>query len=151
MYQRILVPVDGSAPSLRGLQEAVKLAKGSGASLKLIHVVNEFIFDPVYAPALVYEPVMESMRVNGQRILANAAAVAAEAGVQPETQLIETIGGRVARLILEAARAWPADLIVMGTHGRRGVSRAVLGSDAETVLRSTTVPMLFVRDPAQDS
>ena len=151
MYQKILVPVDGSAASLRGLREAAKLARGSGASLKLIHIVNEFIFDPVYVPATVYEPVLESMRVNGQKILATAAAIASEAGVQPETQLIETIGGSVARLILEAARTWPADLIVMGTHGRRGVSRAVLGSDAETVLRTTTVPVLFVRDLSADS
>lgn len=151
MYQKILVPVDGSAPSLRGLQEAAMLARESGARLKLIHVVNEFIFDPVYAPAVVYEPVLESMRANGQRILESAAAAARQAGVEPETQLIETIGGSVARLILEAARTWPADLIVMGTHGRRGVRRAVLGSDAETVLRTSAVPVLFVRDPAQES
>ncbi|HMN46361.1 MAG TPA: universal stress protein [Povalibacter sp.] len=150
MYQKILVPVDGSAPSLRGLHEAARLAKGCGASLKLVHVVNEFIFDPVYVPATAYEPVLESMRINGQRILATAAAIAREDGAQPETQLIETIGGSVARLILEAALQWRADLIVMGTHGRRGVSRAVLGSDAETVLRKATVPVLFVRDHSQN-
>ena len=56
----------------------------------------------------------------------------------------------MARLILEAALQWRADLIVMGTHGRRGVSRAVLGSDAETVLRKATVPVLFVRDHSQN-
>jgi nucleotide-binding universal stress UspA family protein len=149
MYQKILVPIDGSAPSLRGLQEAIRLAKGAGATLKLVHVVNEFVFDPAYAPMPLYEPVIESMRTNGQRILAQAEATARDGGVACDTQLIETIGGSVARLLLEVAGKWPADLIVMGTHGRRGVRRAVLGSDAEAVLRTATVPVLLVRDSAE--
>lgn len=151
MYQKILVPIDGSAPSLRGLEEAIRLAKGTGATLKLVHVVNEFIFDPAYAPMPLYEPVIEAMCANGQQILAQAGAAAREAGVKIEPQLIETIGGSVARLLLEVARNWPADLIVMGTHGRRGVRRAVLGSDAEAVLRTATVPVLLVRDPEDNA
>ncbi|HEY6642480.1 universal stress protein [Povalibacter sp.] len=151
MYRRILVPVDGSGPSMRGLQEAVRLAQVTGARLKLIHVVNEFIFDPVYAPVQLYEPVLESMCANGRKILDEAAAVVRAAGVEVEPELIETVGGSVSKLILEAVRSWPADLIVMGTHGRRGARRAVLGSDAEMVLRTSTVPLLLVRDVSESA
>jgi nucleotide-binding universal stress UspA family protein len=145
MYQKILVPVDASLASIRGLQEAIKLALAEKSTLRLIHVVNEFVFDPVYAPSAAYEPLLESFRITGQEILAKAQALARQAGVEFQSELIETMGGNVAELILEGARKWPADLIVMGTHGRRGVRRAVLGSDAEMVVRSANVPVLLVR------
>ncbi len=151
MYQKILVPVDGSAPSMRGLAEAIKLARGTGGKLLLVHVINEFVFDPAYAPAVIYEPLLESFRIGGSKILARAQAAARSAGVEFESDMIETLGGSVAHLILEAARKWHADLIVMGTHGRRGVGRVVLGSDAETVLRSATVPVLLVRDTSSET
>jgi nucleotide-binding universal stress UspA family protein len=61
---------------------------------------------------------------------------------------LESIGGSAGNLIVEQAHKWGADLIVMGTHGRRGIRRLALGSDAEVVLRSTTVPVLFVRSSA---
>ncbi len=150
MYQRILVPIDGSAPSQRGLQEAIGLARTTGGSLKLVHVVNEFVFATPYAPPQTYKPVIESMRVMGQSILETAATQVSKAGVPFQSTLIETIGGGVAKLILEAADEWPADLIVMGTHGRRGVRRVVLGSDAELVLRTAKVPVLLVRDVPED-
>lgn len=148
MYQRILVPVDGSPASNRGLAEAIKLAKVTGATLRLVHVVNEYVFDPVYAPVFDYGPLLESFRDAGQKILTQAQKTVQAAGVECRTEIVETIGGSVARLILEQAGQWPADLIVMGTHGRRGVGRVVLGSDAEAVLRSALVPVLLVRQSA---
>ena len=66
-------------------------------------------------------------------------------GLEPESVLLETIGGPSARLIVAQATEWPADLIVMGTHGRRGIRRIALGSDAEQVLRTSPVPVLLVR------
>jgi nucleotide-binding universal stress UspA family protein len=145
MYKRILVPVDGSQASTLGLKEAIKLAVATKATVRVVHVVNEFIFDPTYAPAQSYEALLESFRTGGQRILAQAQATVREAGVECQSDLIETVGGRVSGLILAVARTWPADLIVMGTHGRRGIGRVVLGSDAEMVLRSAPVPVLLVR------
>ena len=145
MYRKILVPVDGSPASMLGLKEAIKLAVASKATLRLVHVVNEFIFDPSYASAQSCEALLESFRTGGQRILVQSQATVREAGVECHSELIETVGGRVSELILTAAKTWPADLIVMGTHGRRGIGRLVLGSDAELVLRSAPVPVLLVR------
>lgn len=145
MYRRILVPVDGSPTSKLGLQEAIKLAKATEATLRIVYVVNEFVFDSGYLTSQTYESLLEGFRANGLAILEDARKLASQAEIEFSTDLIETIAGRVSDLILEAARDWSADLIVMGTHGRRGLNRLVLGSDAERVLRSSPVPVLFVR------
>ncbi|MEI2614313.1 MAG: universal stress protein [Methylotenera sp.] len=79
------------------------------------------------------------------RYLKSAETEAANVGVKTETKMVETFGHRVSKLILDEANAWPADLIVMGTHGLRGVERLVLGSDAETVIRKSSVPVLLVK------
>jgi nucleotide-binding universal stress UspA family protein len=147
MYQRILVPVDGSDTSNRGLQEAIKLAQALNAELKLVHVVNEF-----YAPGGVevyYDlpTAMDSLREAGKQALAKGEKTAQDAGVKASADLIEAMGARAADRIVDAANRWPADLIIMGTHGRRGFERFALGSDAETVLRASTVPVLLIRAP----
>lgn len=146
MYQRILVPVDGSPASMRGLEEAIRIALSSGAKLMLVHVVNEAIYPAADVSGAFYEELLESMRITGSHILARAQALVRKAGVQFESDLVETIGGSVSALVLDTAKRWSADLIVMGTHGRRGVRRLVLGSDAELVLRSAPVPVLMVRE-----
>jgi nucleotide-binding universal stress UspA family protein len=147
MYMRILVPVDGSSASLKGLDEAIKLAKASGARLKLVHVVNDPIADaPDVLPASYHQDVIASLVEQGQKVLDAAEAAARAQNVAAETVLIERIGGRAADSIIGVAKQWPADLIAMGTHGRRGLRRLVMGSDAELVLRSTPVPVLMVRD-----
>lgn len=147
MYKKILVPVDGSEASRRGLAEAVKLAKALNASLKLVHVVNEFVMDTAYAPALYNDQLIASLREIGRNTLKDAQAEVAAQGLEPECELVETIGGRAADAIIEQVKQSSADLIVMGTHGRRGVRRLVMGSDAELVLRSSPVPVLMVRAP----
>ena len=91
------------------------------------------------------EPVIESLMSGGKRILDRAAKLAASRGVRTETELFENATARVADVLVARARRWRADLIVMGTHGRRGVNRLVLGSDAELVVRNSPVPVLLVR------
>jgi nucleotide-binding universal stress UspA family protein len=149
MYKRILVPVDGSSASARGLVEAVKLAKGLNAAIRLVHIVNEFVMDVALAPALYDEGLIESLREAGRKTLQDAEAFVVAQGLKPETQLLETIGGRAADRIVEEAKRQGADLIVMGTHGRRGVHRLVMGSDAELVLRTSPTPVLLVRTGEQ--
>lgn len=146
MYRRILVPVDGSSCSLKGLTEALQLAAGSKARLQLVHVVNELISEPALAPTEYQQHLIESMRTAGKETLARAQAIARQQGADVDVQLVETIGGRAADCIVDAAKQWQADLIVMGTHGRRGTSRLAMGSDAELVVRSTPVPVLLVRE-----
>jgi len=140
MYQRILVPVDGSGTSARGLEEAIKIGKLCGARLKLLHVVEQLI----YAPGL-HADVAPLMREEGERVLARARAQVEAAGLAVETKLFETQSIRLAELVRNEARAWQAELVVIGTHGRRGMSRLLLGSDAEQVLRLSDTPVLLVR------
>lgn len=146
MYKKILVAVDGSATSLRGLDEAIKVAKGTGGQLMLIHVVNELVMAPEYVPSVSYEPILQSLRESGAKLLEQAATVVRRANLTCEKKLVDTPGGGAADEIVKQAKQWPADLIVMGTHGRRGLKRLAMGSDAELVLRRSSVPMLLVRD-----
>jgi nucleotide-binding universal stress UspA family protein len=146
MYSRILVPVDGSPCSLKGLNEALQLANVLNARILVLHVVNELISEPALAPSEYHDNLIAAMRESGKETLGRAQAMAAEQGVDAEIKLIETTGVRSSDCIVDAAKLWGADLIVMGTHGRRGMSRLTMGSDAELVMRSTPVPVLLVRE-----
>ena len=145
VYKRILVPVDGSPTSTAGLNEALRLAKNQKAKVRLINIVDELMIFSSSEAGLNIEPVIESMKRGGKRVLARAAKLAAAQGIRPETELWENATGRVAEILIGRAKRWRADLIVMGTHGRRGVNRLVLGSDAELVVRNSPVPVLLVR------
>jgi nucleotide-binding universal stress UspA family protein len=145
-YKRILVAVDGSSASNKGLREALRLAKAGRARVCLLHVVNEFpAFAAMDGLAAAAVDLVPALREGGKRILARAKAVASRAGVPASTVLRERIGGPAADWIVREARRQRADLIVLGTHGRRGVRRLVLGSDAEQVVRTASVPVLLVR------
>ena len=152
MVRRILVPIDGSPPSRRGLEEAIMLAKDQRARIGLLHVIDESIvtrtFDgTTYMPAGYIDDFMRSLTSGGKKLLARAEAKVRAGRVKVDTALLETVGRRVADVIVAQARKWRADVIVLGTHGRGGLSRVVLGSDAELVVRESPVPVLLVRGP----
>jgi nucleotide-binding universal stress UspA family protein len=147
MYGNILVPVDGSETSARGLDEAIKIAGELGSRIRLVHVMNELIFgggEGIYASDFIV-----SLRNGGQSLLAQAAARVRQQCVEADTVMIESMGASAADFIVDHARLWPADLIVMGTHGRRGLVRVAMGSDAERVVRIASIPVLLVRSRAQ--
>ena len=146
MYGKILVPVDGSETSLKGLNEAIKIAKTFGGTIQLVHIVNEFVFDYTYSPAAYAADLIDGLRERGKTVIADAAALVRAHGLEPSTVLLESIGGPAADLIVAQATEGRAELIVMGTHGRRGLRRVALGSDAEQVIRMATVPVLLVRN-----
>lgn len=157
MYQRILVPVDCSATSNKGLDEAVKLAKLTGATLRLVHLVDELSFATgfdIYAVYPVYAvyagDAIPLMKEAEQQILAQGRARAATTGVNADTLILESFATRLSDPVVEHAKTWNADLIVIGTHGRRGVGRLLLGSDAEQIVRTSPVPVLLVRAPEVD-
>jgi nucleotide-binding universal stress UspA family protein len=146
MYQKILVPVDGSPTASRGLQEAIKLAKLTGARLRLIHVVDEISFaSGMEAATMATGEMLQLLREGGALLLKRAAARVEKAGLSVDTVLCDSISGRVCDHVIEQAGAWRADLIVLGTHGRRGVGRLLMGSDAEMIVRLASVPVLLVR------
>jgi len=147
MYKHILVAVDGSDTSNLALQEAMKLAKEHQAVLRLVHVVDEtpayITMDTAYALA----DFQKAMREAGQKLLATSAATAREAGIEVDTKfvILEVVAQRICDAIIEEAKHWPADLIVIGTHGRHGFNHLLLGSVAEGVIRLATKPVLVIR------
>lgn len=145
MYTSLLVPVDGSPTAESGLREALQLCAGTPATLHLLFVVDQYptLLDP--ASAAAYAEVQEDLRRYGREVLERAAAQVRAAGLSVTETEREVFGGRVADVIVEEAVRVGGDLIVMGTHGRRGLSRLTLGSDAELVLRHAPVPVLLVR------
>jgi len=146
MFKRILVTVDGSHTAELALQKAIMLAKELGAQLRIVHVVDVININ-LYAEIPNPSEVSDAMIRIGQEILRKAEAVAREAGIQAETKLIEidSLGQRIPEAIANNAEAWPAELIVIGTHGRRGLSHLFLGSVAEGVVRVATKPVLLIR------
>ena len=147
MYKHILVAVDGSDTSNLALQEAMKLAKEQQAALRLIHVVDEtpayMTMDTAYALA----DFQNVMREAGQKVLATCAATAREAGIEVDTKfvILEVLTQRICDAIIDEAKRWPADLIVIGTHGRHGFNHLLLGSVAEGVIRLAAKPVLVIR------
>ena len=146
-YKRILVPVDGSATSKAGLREAIALAKGQGASLQLVHVADQHYIAlmGMESSAAGISEMMEGVKRAGRGILKSAQRAADKAGVKASAVLLETLTGPAADLIVKQAKKSGADLIVLGTHGRRGVRRLLMGSDAEQVVRNAPVPVMLVR------
>jgi nucleotide-binding universal stress UspA family protein len=145
MYQRILVPIDGSDTAARALQEALKLGN-STALLRLVYVVEEvYALDAEGYAFIDYAALQQAVRHTGERTLALAAEKVQQSGKRSESALLETDGQRIASVIEGEARRWQADLIVLGTHGRSGLSRLLLGSVAEGVVRVASVPVLLIR------
>ncbi len=145
MYKRILVPTDGSDTATSGLREAIKLAKDQNAQIRIIHIVDELVMGSSPAYAVVMDNIIQDLRATGKSLLSSAQAIARDAGITVDTQLVEAFGGHAGEHILKAAQDWAADIIVCGTHGRRGLRRIVLGSDAEYLVRRSPVPILLIR------
>jgi nucleotide-binding universal stress UspA family protein len=148
MYARILAAIDGGQSSARALKHAIALSKALGAELRALHVVD-MGWLPL-GPELAVETrrIAEVRREEGARALAVAVDEAQAAGVAAASRLVETgaPGQSVASEIVREAQTWPADLLVLGTHGRGGAERLLLGSVAEGVTRRSTVPVLLVHD-----
>jgi len=143
MFKRILVAVDASEISNLALQAAIRLASEQQASLRIAHVIDT---TDINSEHLDHSSMLESLTQNGQSILGKAETTATAAGVAVETSLvkIETMNQRISEAIASEAEAWPADLIVIGTHGRRGLTRLFLGSVAEGTARLATKPVLLI-------
>ena len=128
MYKRVLLPVDGSEIADRALDEAINLTKGHKVDMKIVFIGSDD----------------ESSR----EIIEVAMTRAVNAGLQPESGLLGKFETEeIADVILQEAKEWAADLIVMATHGRRGVAHMVLGSVTERVIRVSPVPVLVIHGP----
>ncbi|MBD9675723.1 universal stress protein [Pseudomonas sp. PDM18] len=149
MYERILVAVDGSPVSDRALVEAAKLAQLSGGELRVITIIDSPLRHlPDYAVYYNPEPLREAALKAADDILAKAKDKIAEFPVKTSFERVcqERASEEIAERIEIEAEGSKADIIVMGTHGRRGVRRLMLGSVAEGLLRVSNRPVLLVRE-----
>lgn len=146
MYTRILVGVDGSPTAEQAVRHAAALAKTESAKLRIVHVVDMGLLPIGPELAISVDASAKARRDAGEKILATASELAAGSGLEPETRLLETAAPtqRVASMIVEEAASWPADVVVLGTHGRRAVERLLLGSVADGVARLARVPILLI-------
>jgi nucleotide-binding universal stress UspA family protein len=151
MYQRILVPIDGSPTSDKALSTAMQMAKAFSARLRLVHVVEETAYLSGYDPFGGYSgDLIRVMRESGEKILGQGMAAAKAAGVEAETLLFDKLGQRLGEAVANDAKLWGADLMVVGTHGRRGLGRLLMGSGAEQIIRQSPVPVLVIRAAEPD-
>ena len=150
MFKRIVIPVDGSETANKALVVALQMARETGGSVRIIHVIEgtNYSSHAMQTESFVGDT-MNSIRNAAQKILDEALALAQPYGVATDTKLFDTFDGRLADAVGNAATDWQADLIVVGTHGRRGIGRILMGSGAEQIMRQAPIPVLVIR--AQDA
>ena len=145
MYQRIFVPVDDSATSRYALGEALRLAKLTQATVRLVHVVDLAQFGWGGTEFLDAADLQKTIKTAGEKVLQTAVSAAEEAGVPSENGLLESLGDKIAEVLVTDAEAFHADLVVMGTHGFSGLMHLLMGSVAEGIVKKSTMPVLLVR------
>lgn len=146
MYQRILVAVDGSTTSEQALDAAIDLALSGGGRLRVVHALDEPVWLAAYGVhGRTGAGLYDVMRDSGHELLQTCMEKAQSAGIETDMMLLDTPGVRLGDAVSQAARRWNADLVVIGSHGRKGFHRLVLGSGAEQVIRQAPVPVLVVR------
>ncbi len=143
MFTNILAAVDGSTCADNALKVAIDLAKGPGGHLTIVHAI-----DPTSAALAEIQPGhslgIDPLRDAGNAILSAAVKKATEAGVKVSTQMVQ---GKAVEEVVDVAKRLHSDLIVIGSHGRKGLDRLLVGSVAEGVLREANAPTLVVHAP----
>ena len=145
-YQNILVPVDGSEISLSAVKKAAQLAQAFNSQLTLISLVSEdpFVNADFYYPSPIMKEYFVQAYANAEKSLKEAQIIASENGVNAN---IEIVKGEVSEKgIIETAEKLNTDLIVIGSHGRKGFQKFLLGSFAQDVLKGTKLPVLIVKE-----
>jgi len=149
MYSRILAATDGSETSEQAIEQAARLAKDQKAQLRIVHVIEQarLAFAAAGPVAIDLEGILEALRKSGQTALDRGRAIAQRVGVQAETAIVgeDSVDDRVAIVLADEVRRWKADLVVLGTHGRRGINHLLMGSVAEAVARVAPAHVLLVR------
>lgn len=144
MYKRILVPVDGSSASTAGLQQALQFARDQQARLRIIHIVDEAALAEYPEAMAGSADMLATMISDGKKTLDKAMKLAKKHHIKAESVMYEKMLAPLADLILKEAKKWRADIIVIGTHGYSGVKHFFLGSDAESIARSSRLPVLLI-------
>ncbi|RDJ99765.1 universal stress protein [Paraburkholderia lacunae] len=152
MYATILVAVDGSEASKRAVDEGIRMAKLSGGKLTAVYVLDQSAAF-TYAGACDPHLLTDTARQVGRGFLDEACAKMQALGVAGDSEIVETqgIAEDIASCLARCAERRGAELVVMGTHGRRGMRRMVIGSVAERFVRHATCPVLLIREASADA
>ena len=142
VFKKILVPIDGSPTANKALDYALRLAKEAQASVRLLHCVDELSLLSSYEYS---GELIQQVRQAGNKVLQDGLDAAKKLGVSADTLMVDQVGQRLGHSVANAVGDWGADLVVVGSHGRRGIGRVLLGSGSEQILRSSPVPVLLVR------
>lgn len=146
MFKRILVPVDGSVTSNLALDAAIDLALTCGGRLRVVHALDEPLWLAAYGMySRTGAGLHRVMCDSGDELLHKSMKRAQAAGVETDMVLLDKPGVRLSEAVAHAAKLWDADLVVLGSHGRKGFHRLVMGSGAEQVIRQAPVPVLVIR------
>lgn len=147
MYKRVAVAIDGSNTSDIALEEAINLAVELGSTLLLLHVCEELpiIWDPDGMSVVPIQNIIKVIQDAGNTLLKKCRERVVNQGITVEAKLVETVGGHIGSVISEEAKKWNADLLVLGTHGRKGFQHLLMGSVAEGVIRTASMPVLLIR------
>lgn len=146
-FKKILVPLDGSETSKAALTMALRLALDTGAQLRLIHCLDELAYIGGYEYSV---SLIDEVRKDADRLLTEGQELCRAAKVEVSAHVIERLGQRLGQTVSEEAAQWQADLVVVGSHGRRGIGRVLLGSGAEQIIRFSKIPVLTVRGQESD-
>lgn len=149
MYKRILVCFDESPTSARALQVALQLAALRESAVRIVHVLEHPMSLGGYPYGSQGQHFLNLARKHAQEVLQGALETANLSSQRADVHLVDETGQRLGEAIAAAAQSWNADLVVVGSHGRKGVRRALLGSGAEQILRLAPVPVLVVRGEAE--
>ncbi|MGE5555439.1 MAG: universal stress protein [Methanocella sp.] len=139
--QKILVPTDGSDYSVRAADYGISVAKAHDAEIVFVYVVDELVID-MFPKGQKRDEVEAELKNDGRRFLNYAIGLAEKAGVKSTSMLLK---GRPFEQIVNATKSFDVDLVVMGTYGRRGADRILMGSVAERVIEYAVCPVLVVK------
>lgn len=145
MYHKIMVPVDESAAAKRALQEAIMLAKLCNSVIRVVNVIDQAQFSWGGVGILPSEEVRKAIQAASEQGVREAQAILDQSGIQYEIEVIESIGDKIADLLIREATEHEVDLLVMGTHGFSGFMHVLMGSVAEGVLRQSDIPVMLLR------
>jgi nucleotide-binding universal stress UspA family protein len=148
MYKRIMVAIDDSFATSKVLESAIESARQHNAKLAICHALDETIFAQREAAIMLSKSVTQvtlNLKESAQEFVGKAAEIARAAGVEVEEIIVESEVGHVAEMLANAAAEWQADLLVVGTHSRRGLERFFVGSVAEQLVSKATTSLLLIR------
>jgi len=142
LFKKILVPIDGSDTSDKAMRMALDMTRAALGTVRFVHVIN----DDRHLTSYEFSADLRTYaHDNAKQLLQKAMDAASAMGVNAESHVVDKPRQRLGESVADEAADWGADLVVLGTHGRRGLGRMLLGSGAEQVIRLSPVPVLVVR------